>query len=80
VQQVRQLGYVRSDPLRLVAPVRFRRRSPAVLILEIDIGERLTVSIPQTKQAPFSSIDQGGGKRRVRAILRIGDSRFQMPI
>jgi hypothetical protein len=40
------------------------RRSPAGLMLEIDIGERLAAMVAHDEHASNSSIDQGGGKRR----------------
>jgi hypothetical protein len=36
--------------------------SPAGLVLEIDVGERLAPRSRTMKQAAVSSIDQGGGK------------------
>jgi hypothetical protein len=40
-----QLSYVRRDPPRFVFGQQLCRRSPPRLILEIDIRERLTVSV-----------------------------------
>jgi hypothetical protein len=50
-----QLGDIRRDPPRLVLREQLGRRSPAGLILEIDIGKRAAV------------IADGGGKRRPSA-------------
>ena len=44
-QQRRQLGDVGSDPPRLVARQQLCRRSPAGLLLEIDVRQRLPASI-----------------------------------
>jgi hypothetical protein len=48
-QQLRQLGEVRRHPLRLVLGEKLRRRASSGLILEIDVGERLTVGVGATK-------------------------------
>ena len=44
-QQLRQLRDIRRDPSRLVFAEQLSRRSPPRLILEIDIGERLSVVV-----------------------------------
>jgi hypothetical protein len=54
---------VRRDPSRLVLSEQLGRRSPALLLLEIEIAERLAAGSRTTKQASNSSIDQSGGKR-----------------
>jgi hypothetical protein len=63
-QQLRKLCDVGCNPPRLVARYQSRRRSPAGLLLEIDIGERLTGLILHNETASLSSTTHGGGKRR----------------
>ena len=46
LQKLRQLGDVGRDPPRLVRVSRMRRRAPAGLLLEIDVGERVPVVVP----------------------------------
>jgi hypothetical protein len=60
-QKLQQLGDVHRDPFRLVPREQFRRRSPARLILEIDIGQRLSRT---TRHTSSSATVQGSGKRR----------------
>jgi hypothetical protein len=73
---LRQLGDVGGDAAGLVAGEQVRRRAPSRLVLEIDVGERLAVSVSRTmKQSwpsfmPGSSTDHGGGKRRADGIKR----------
>jgi hypothetical protein len=44
-QQVRQLGDVRCNPAGLITCVQLGRRSPTLLLLEVDIGERLSIFV-----------------------------------
>jgi hypothetical protein len=44
-QQLRQLGDVDGDAPGLIAGEEVRRRATSRLILEIDVGERLTVGV-----------------------------------
>jgi hypothetical protein len=49
-RKLRQLGDIHRNPPRLNrACEQFRRRSPPRFILEIDVGERLTVGVRATK-------------------------------
>jgi hypothetical protein len=48
-QQLRQLGDVGGDATRLVAGEEVRRRETSRLVLEINVGERLTVGVGATK-------------------------------
>jgi hypothetical protein len=48
-QQLRQLNNIRRNPLRLVFGQKLGRRSPPRLVLEIDIGERLSAVIADDK-------------------------------
>ena len=50
-EQRRQLGDVGSDLPRIVARKQLCCRSPAGVILEIDVGQRLSVSIPHDDTA-----------------------------
>ena len=65
-----QFGDIRRDPPRLVLRELLGRRSPAGLILEIDIGERVAAVVAHDKHASNSSIDQSGGKRRAESNRR----------
>jgi hypothetical protein len=49
LQQVRQFSNIHRNPPRLIPRQQFRRRSSPRLILEIDIGERLTVMVVDNK-------------------------------
>ena len=60
---------VSSDAPCLVAGEAVRRR-PSRLLLEIDVGERLTIVSRTMKQASVSSADQGGGRRRAKGMER----------
>ena len=62
VQQLRQLRDVRGDAPRLVARHQSRCRSPARLILEIDIRQRVPGVVLHDEA--ISSTIHGGGKRR----------------
>ena len=54
-----------SYPPRLVAGHEIGRRAPARLLLEIDIGQRLAVVVPDdVAGAVISSTVHGDGKRR----------------
>jgi len=44
-QQLRQLGDIRRDPPRLIFREQLGRRSPARLVLEVDVSELLAVVI-----------------------------------
>jgi hypothetical protein len=59
---LRQLGDVRRDPPSLIAGERLSRRAQ---IIEIDIGEVLTVA--DAKASSFST-DQGGEKWRASDV------------
>src|SRR6185437_5817922 len=68
-QQLRQLGDVDGDTPRLFAGHQVRRRAPAGLVLEIDVGERVALSVPDDvavlTELHVGVIDgPGGGKRR----------------
>jgi hypothetical protein len=43
--KLRQLGDVHRDAARLIARQKFSSRAPSRLILEIDVGERLSVVV-----------------------------------
>jgi hypothetical protein len=64
-QQLRQLRHVGGEAQRLVAGEQLGRRSPAGLILEIDVGERLLVRVPDD-EAGVRFLD---GPRRREAAL-----------
>src|SRR5205807_5032972 len=59
-----QLGDVGRDPPRLVPRHQVRRRSPARLILEIDVGQRVAVGISHDEailaELRFGVIDRPG--------------------
>ena len=62
-QQLRQLGDVDGDAPGLVAGEEMRRRAPAPLLLEIDVGERLPVGVADD-EAGVGFLD-GPGRREV---------------
>jgi hypothetical protein len=62
-EQLRQLGDVRRDPPRLIAGQQLRRRSPAGLILEIDVGERLAGVVLHDEAGVRFLDDPRGGRR-----------------
>ena len=55
--------------LSTVAGEQLGRRAPPRLLLEIDVGERLSVGVAAIKEASVSSTDQGGGKRRAAGVI-----------
>ena len=61
-------GNIHRDKECLVPSEQLRTRSPAGLVLVIDIRQRLLVVVAPMKHAEPSSIDQGGGKRRGEGI------------
>ena len=63
----RRFGGVRRDALRFVTRQQDGRRSPSRLVLEIDVGERLTVLVLDG-EAGFLLVD--GGRRRAEGIER----------
>jgi hypothetical protein len=63
-EQLRQLGDVRRDPAGLVPGHQLGCRPPSRLVLEIHIGERVAVVIPDD-EAGVGLLD-GPGRRAVR--------------
>jgi hypothetical protein len=66
-QQLQQLGDVGEDAPGLVAGEQLGRSSASRLLLEIDVGERLTVLVPDGEAgppAPRLSTAAGSGVRR----------------
>ena len=63
-QQLRQLDDVGSDPPRLVPREQLGRRSPAGLLLEIGVRQRVPGVILHDEAGVDASTVHGGGKRR----------------
>ncbi len=59
-QHLRQLGEVRRHSSRLVASEQLGRRSPAGLILEVEIGERLPGTVADDEAGVVRLIDRPG--------------------
>jgi len=76
-----QLGDIRRDPPRLIFREQLGRRSPAGLVLEVDIGELLTVVIahhkagrlffdlPRRREAAIAAIKLRSSQGRLRRSL-----------
>ena len=81
-QQLRQLGA--KFAAILVAGQQLDRCASAGLVLEIDVGERLPVGVPDDRAPPIElgvgdpRRDQGGGKRRSGKVLS-GDRTSELP-
>jgi hypothetical protein len=80
----RPLSYVRCnihrDPPRLVAGEQLRRRSPAGLVLEVDVGERLAAAIAhdQTRRRLFDGRTGISHRLGLTRVDRLSESGNQM--
>jgi hypothetical protein len=61
-QQLGKLGYVRRNASRLIARKQLGRRSPAGVVLEIDVGKRLAVVIADNETGV--GLLDGPGRRK----------------
>jgi len=59
--RLRGLSEIATNPPRLILAEQLGCRSPPRLVLEIDVGERLSVVVAHDKTG---GTDHGGGKRR----------------
>ena len=75
-QQLGQLGAVGGDAPRLVAGEQVRRRATSRLLLEIDVGQRLTVGVADDEAPPIPAWGRprrptrSAGKKAVENRLR----------
>jgi hypothetical protein len=53
-------------------------RPPSRLLLEIDVGQRLPISVATMKQASVSSAVHGGGKRLAGVVVAAPKHPFQL--